>query len=310
MDLYRILGVLPDSEDVVIRGAYKALMKKYHPDVFEGDKTEAERKVQEINAAFEILGDRARRAAYDRERVSSGNGFNQPSHTKASARKNNEKARDTAQRSSTAYNAASSSASQTNNSKSTQGYWLAWVFTTGAIVLAGTRGLMEISGNRPSTVATSTSPSAIAEKVNPTQSEQEIQAIVRGPEEGGISSATVSQVQSRFKAVFKNFGMVGVADDIRACYLATSSENVIEKKAAIAACMLYDYSAVLLDRSTREWLVSSGLNDPGPAVPYLSDTALAARFDTYSLIAFGNSKAAVKVYFGDAPEKVLQGVSQ
>ena len=60
-----MLGVLPTSEDVVIRGAYVALLKKYHPDTFAGDKAFAETKTKEINAAYTILKDPAKRAAYD-----------------------------------------------------------------------------------------------------------------------------------------------------------------------------------------------------------------------------------------------------
>lgn len=62
-DPYAVLGVSRDAEMVVIEAAYRALMKKYHPDRTSGQ--EAERRSREINAAYDILKDPTLRAAYD-----------------------------------------------------------------------------------------------------------------------------------------------------------------------------------------------------------------------------------------------------
>jgi DnaJ domain len=59
--LYRILQVDPAAEDVVIHAAYRALMKRHHPDAG-GTPTVAER----LNAAYATLRDPAKRAHYDR----------------------------------------------------------------------------------------------------------------------------------------------------------------------------------------------------------------------------------------------------
>ncbi|MFM7010173.1 MAG: DnaJ domain-containing protein, partial [Betaproteobacteria bacterium] len=64
-DYYRILGVLDDAEDIIIRAAYKALAQRYHPDKWTGDKEQANRKMSEINEAYEVLSDAAKRKAYD-----------------------------------------------------------------------------------------------------------------------------------------------------------------------------------------------------------------------------------------------------
>jgi curved DNA-binding protein CbpA len=64
-DYYRILGVLDDAEDVVIRAAYKALAQRYHPDKWTGDKEEANRRMQEINQAYAVLSDSVKRKQYD-----------------------------------------------------------------------------------------------------------------------------------------------------------------------------------------------------------------------------------------------------
>jgi DnaJ-class molecular chaperone len=62
---YKILGVLDDAEDIIIRAAYKALAQRYHPDKWTGDKNSATQKMAEINEAYEILSDSAKRKNYD-----------------------------------------------------------------------------------------------------------------------------------------------------------------------------------------------------------------------------------------------------
>ena len=55
-DPYKVLGVSPDASDEEIKRAYRALAKKYHPDLNPGDK-EAARKMQEVNSAYEQIKD-------------------------------------------------------------------------------------------------------------------------------------------------------------------------------------------------------------------------------------------------------------
>jgi curved DNA-binding protein CbpA len=67
-DYYAILGVLPTAELVVIKAAYKAMLKVYHPDKFNGSQTEAHAKSIEINDAYSILSDKNKRVTYDKKR--------------------------------------------------------------------------------------------------------------------------------------------------------------------------------------------------------------------------------------------------
>jgi hypothetical protein len=67
-DYYKILGVLQDAEDIVIKAAYKALAQKYHPDKFQGNVKHAEQRMQEINEAYSILSDAIERKKYDSAR--------------------------------------------------------------------------------------------------------------------------------------------------------------------------------------------------------------------------------------------------
>jgi curved DNA-binding protein CbpA len=62
-DHYRALQVDPSAEVDVIQAAYRVLARRYHPDLA-GDDTVMKR----INAAWEVLGNKDRRAEYDRNR--------------------------------------------------------------------------------------------------------------------------------------------------------------------------------------------------------------------------------------------------
>jgi DnaJ-class molecular chaperone len=66
-DFYAILGLDPKATTAQIRAAYRTCAKQNHPDV---NPTAEEARIQQLNAAYEILGDPTRRCAYDRERNS------------------------------------------------------------------------------------------------------------------------------------------------------------------------------------------------------------------------------------------------
>jgi molecular chaperone DnaJ len=63
-DYYEILGVARSASQADLKKAYHKLAMEYHPDRRPGDK-EAEKKFKEINAAYDILKDEQKRAAYD-----------------------------------------------------------------------------------------------------------------------------------------------------------------------------------------------------------------------------------------------------
>jgi curved DNA-binding protein len=63
-DYYKILGVDRKADDQTIKKAYRKLALEYHPDKKPGDNV-AEERFKEINEAYEVLGDKAKRAKYD-----------------------------------------------------------------------------------------------------------------------------------------------------------------------------------------------------------------------------------------------------
>jgi curved DNA-binding protein CbpA len=68
-DYYEVLQVHTRAEPEVIRAAYRILARKYHPD-HGGDP----RRMIALNDAWDVLGDPARRAAYDASRVAAAPG--------------------------------------------------------------------------------------------------------------------------------------------------------------------------------------------------------------------------------------------
>lgn len=67
-NLYEILEVSEKASKEVIDKAYHVLAKKYHPDLQEGNKKKsAEKKMQKLNEAYEIIGNEEKRKVYDEE---------------------------------------------------------------------------------------------------------------------------------------------------------------------------------------------------------------------------------------------------
>jgi molecular chaperone DnaJ len=63
-DLYAVLGVATDADSKTIRRAYRQLARDLHPDTHPDDPEAAER-FKEVTAAYDVIGDSAKRAEYD-----------------------------------------------------------------------------------------------------------------------------------------------------------------------------------------------------------------------------------------------------
>jgi DnaJ-class molecular chaperone len=75
-DPYDVLGVAQGASQKEIQAAFRRLAKKLHPDLHPGDK-DAQRKFQEVSAAYDILGDAEKRARFDRGEIDAS-GTEQP----------------------------------------------------------------------------------------------------------------------------------------------------------------------------------------------------------------------------------------
>lgn len=64
-DYYEVLGVTRSADGSTIKKAYRKMAVQYHPDK-NPDDTEAEERFKELGAAYEVLSDEDKRAAYDR----------------------------------------------------------------------------------------------------------------------------------------------------------------------------------------------------------------------------------------------------
>ncbi|MCU1372008.1 MAG: dnaJ [Ilumatobacteraceae bacterium] len=73
---YEVLGVEPGSDPGEIRKAYLGAARRYHPDFHvdadEVTRTGNARRMQELNQAWEVLGDPSARASYDRSLLTGG----------------------------------------------------------------------------------------------------------------------------------------------------------------------------------------------------------------------------------------------
>ena len=70
-DYYKVLGVAKTATDKEIARAYRKLAKQYHPDANPG----SEERFKEISAAYDVLGDQAKRKEYDEVRTLCEHGF-------------------------------------------------------------------------------------------------------------------------------------------------------------------------------------------------------------------------------------------
>jgi DnaJ-class molecular chaperone len=68
IDAYEVLGVDPSAGQDDIKGAYRRLAARHHPDVAGGDERSATARMQHINVAYGLIAQPELRQRYDRFR--------------------------------------------------------------------------------------------------------------------------------------------------------------------------------------------------------------------------------------------------
>lgn len=77
-DFYDVLGLKRDAGKDAIKRAYRKLARKHHPDLNPNNK-DAEKNFKELNEAYEVLSDDAKRSQYDQFGMAAfDQGFQQP----------------------------------------------------------------------------------------------------------------------------------------------------------------------------------------------------------------------------------------
>src|SRR6478672_11725720 len=78
-DYYKVLGVPESASQKDITKAYRKLARQNHPDANPGDAN-AEERFKEISAAYDVVGDEAKRKEYDEVRKlgPAAHGFGSP----------------------------------------------------------------------------------------------------------------------------------------------------------------------------------------------------------------------------------------
>ena len=79
--LYDVLQVTHQAEPEVIQASYRVLARLYHPDVSRDPASAA--RMRELNAAYDVLRDPARRAEYDGQRAWAAEARRAPRTTRA-----------------------------------------------------------------------------------------------------------------------------------------------------------------------------------------------------------------------------------
>src|SRR5437764_14550420 len=76
-DYYDSLGIKRSASDNEIKKAYRKMARQYHPDRNPGDK-QAEAQFKEVQEAYDVLSDKAKRSNYDQFGTANPNGGGAP----------------------------------------------------------------------------------------------------------------------------------------------------------------------------------------------------------------------------------------
>jgi curved DNA-binding protein CbpA len=156
-DYYSVLGVASDADQELIRSAYLALAKRYHPDSATGASPKNDEKFRSVSEAYENLRDPNRRRQYDmrqarqeqeRKEARARAGYSQPYKPSASARGSSQTKSRTGKNSAAEGNAARPQTRSPNSARNSL------VFSGGAFVVAAlVLGLIALASKNAANIA-------------------------------------------------------------------------------------------------------------------------------------------------------------
>ncbi|MDQ2804381.1 MAG: hypothetical protein M3Y41_17495 [Pseudomonadota bacterium] len=113
---------------------------------------------------------------------------------------------------------------------------------------------------------------------------------------------TIAYTAARFKAIYSQTGMIGLASAIQDCYDTNLRDN-----RELLNCMLLDVASIKFDNGIRQQFIARGMTGAVTApLSYFSDSAISARLNIYTGILFnGNTNAAIS-YLSSAADKVIE----
>jgi curved DNA-binding protein CbpA len=156
-DYYSVLGVASDADQELIRSAYLALAKRYHPDSATGASPKNDEKFRSVSEAYENLRDPNRRRQYDmrqarqeqeRKEARARAVYSQPYKPSASARASSQTKSRTGKNSAAEGNAARPQTRSPNSARNSL------VFSGGAFVVAAlVLALIALASKNPANIA-------------------------------------------------------------------------------------------------------------------------------------------------------------
>ncbi len=267
---YEVLGIAPEAPDFILQAAYRACLKRYHPDRFAG--ADARARTEEVLDAYRTLNDPLRRARLDRRIAAekgeqAGSAFqSRPGPAQAAA-----------------------GPAHRRSPAATRRSWTGWNWTT-PVILAGLammliavaarfdqqrwdrtaaeEGMFVAEVTRPAAaLARSYDPDGLPGGTLAAMELAEPLADARPPlGESALDFATVERGARRFLAVWTREGMEGARGFSERCHAGADQQPHWER---LDFCAAFDFAAGAVDNAGIRLPASAQASNsaPLPAIP-------------------------------------------
>ena len=116
------------------------------------------------------------------------------------------------------------------------------------------------------------------------------------------SPQTIAHTAARFKAIYSQTGMIGLASAIQDCY-----DSNLRNNRELLNCMLLNVASIKFDNGMCQQFIAHGMTSAVAApLPYFSDAAISAHLNIYTGILFDSNTDVAVSYFSSATDKVIE----